>query len=110
MSVMARDHVLRTSNSSSGFSFECDAARGSESVEDSSSASSFSGFSSSLKGGMAMAAAASSSSPLLRRSLMTSARGMPAIKVRLIQGDSVCCEYRFGHCVVGLILLEQLVI
>ena len=88
MSVMARDHVLRTSNSSSGFSYEFNGG-GHESdafhcsaEEESSAASSFSGFSSSLKGG---SGTASNSSPLLRRSLMKSAKGSPAIKVKLIE-------------------------
>ena len=83
MTVMARDHVLRTSNSSSGFSHEeCDAASAFQrSPEESSAASSFSGFSSmSHKAGPA-----SNSSPLLRRSLMASARGGPAIKVKFFE-------------------------
>ena len=83
MSVMARDHVLRTSNSSSGFSHgESDAASAFQrSPEESSAASSFSGFSSmSHKAGPA-----SSSSPLLRRSLIANARGCPAIKVKFFE-------------------------
>ena len=84
MSVMARDHVLRTSNSSSGFSHESDASAAfhCSTEEESSAASSFSGFSSSLKGG---SGTASNTSPLLRRSLMKSAKGSPAIKVKLIE-------------------------
>ena len=94
MSVMARDHVLRTSNSSSGFSsHECDGGGGgihksnaasvlhrSGSAEESSAASSFSGFSSSHKG--EAGSASSNPSPLLRRSLMTNFKGCPTIKVR----------------------------
>ena len=87
---MARDHVLRTSTSSSGY--ECDVGS-QRSTEESSTASSFSGFSSSHQGG----APSSNSSPLLRKSLVANARGCPTIKVRLIKISNVGGSTR-GHC------------